>query len=351
MKTVSIIGNRPQLVKLIPELADVVLWTGQHYSDALKGAYTKQLDLCSDIVDLGRNGMADIIQGIQCWLRDNKTERVVVYGDTTSTFAGALAAQYEFVKQIIHVEAGLRCGNETMPEERNRVTVDALSYVNFCPTVEAQANLVYEWGVNIMNRSPIVGDIMQERLYDFWHDEMGRQIPTEQNNKWICTIHRAENSDEATYKALCKNIAMYVEEPRLYLHPKAERLFRWSEQMRLRTINAAIPYRQIMRELWNCAGVITDSGGLLREAAWLGKKCIVLRNECEFPELVEAKRIKLVGRDEEALRDALESSDWGNRVELENPHTTDKILEHLNIERRFYDGKEPCLSQVRSEAF
>jgi len=341
LKTVSIIGNRPQLVKLIPELGDVVLWTGQHYSDSLKGAYTKQLERCEEVLNLCETQIIAMRRKLKYEIERANPDLVTIYGDTTSTLVGMLSAK-ELALPIIHIEAGYRCGNMLVPEEWHRVIIDAMCDYLFCPTQDAFKNAQDESGRSNTKQPHVIlaGDIMQERLYDFWQNEMGKQIPRATNDKWICTIHRAENSDETTFKQLCKNIAIYVEQPRLYLHPKTEQFFRWSEQMRLSALNTATSYHLIMKELWNCAGVITDSGGLMREAAWLGKPCIVLRNECEFPELVEQKRIKLVGRDEELLRDALEANDWGNRVELENPHTTDKILNHLGIERRFYDTAE-----------
>ena len=319
MKTVSIIGNRPQLMKLIPELADIVFWTGQHYSEVLKGAYSKQLDKCGRIVDLGETTIEGIYNALLREFNIILPQLVTVYGDTSSTLAGALAGNaYEVHAgtEVAHVEAGLRCGNELLPEERNRIVVDMLSTHLF--------------------DIPTYGDIMQERLWEFWNEEMGRQRPTNKNEKWICTVHRAENSDDPQMMKIIKNINTFVRRPRIYLHPKAEHLFTEYEKWRLPTINSAITYHQMMRELWNCEGVITDSGGLMREAAWLGKPCIVLRNECEFPELVEANRIKLVGQSEAKLRDALAARDWQCKVELENPDTTGKILKHLGIERKFH---------------
>jgi len=163
------------------------------------------------------------------------------------------------------------------------------------------------------------------------------------------TVHRAENSDPLTYMALMKNIALYVNRPRVFLHPKAEHLFWECERDRLAKIQGAISYKQMLKELWNCEGVITDSGGLMREAAWLGKPCIVLRDECEFPELVEAGRIKLVGRDEEKLRNALAARDWNCKVELENPNTTQKILDHLGIEQRFFGPQQIEIAEEHYE--
>lgn len=325
MKTVSIIGNRPQLMKVIPELADVLIYTGQHYSQSLRDAFTDQLDKCGEVrhavmtpdIEEMRSNIASAIMPHEL----EKIDLITVYGDTDSTLAGALTARALNVS-LAHVEAGLRCGNALLPEERNRIVVDSLS--DFLFSIDEY------------------GDIMQERLYEMWLTEMGREIPTNENDKWICTIHRAENSQPDTFMALMKNIALYVNRPRVFLHPKAEHLFWECEQNRLAKIQNAISYRAMLKELWNCQGVITDSGGLMREAAWLGKPCIVLREECEFPELVEANRIKLVGRDEEALRKALATPihDWDCKVELENPNTTQKILDHLGIERRFFGPEE-----------
>lgn len=331
MKTVSIIGNRPQLMKLIPELGDVVLWTGQHYSDSLRNAYSKQLDRCGEVVDLGVRGFDLMVSGLEAWIKQNDVDLITVYGDTDTTAAGALSAKNRKIK-LVHVEAGLRCGNLDVPEEVNRISIDRLCDIAFPTTNQAIRNIPkYE-----LESALVVGDIMQERLWEFWNEEMGRQIPTNKNEKWICTVHRAENSGQAEMMQIIKNICTYVRRPRIYLHPKGEHLFTEFEKTRLPAINDAISYHEMMRELWNCEGVITDSGGLLREAAWLGKPCIVLRNECEFPELVEANRIELVGQSETKLRAALESKDWGCKVELENPDTTGKILKHLGIERRFY---------------
>jgi UDP-GlcNAc3NAcA epimerase len=334
MTTVSIIGNRPQLLKLIPELADTVLWTGQHYSPALRDAYTKQIDKCGEVIDVGQTELGDMTDALHGHLMGLMPDLIAVYGDTDSTLAGVLAAmkfQAGYGERwLVHVEAGLRCGNLLLPEERNRIAVDWLSTFNFMTT---EASRRHATGF-------VVGDIMQERLYEFWQDEMGKQIPSNKSDKWICTVHRAENSGDAEMMSVIKNINTYVKRPRIFLHPKGEHLFRESEKTRLPAIESAITYHQMMKELWNCEGVITDSGGLMREAAWLGKPCIVLRNECEFPELVEANRIKLVGRSESKLRDALEARDWGCKVELENPNTTQRILDHLGIERKEREHEE-----------
>ncbi len=333
MKTVSIVGNRPQLVKIIPELADVLIYTGQHYDASLKDAYTDQLEKCGEVVDLGEmeievKTFSDMIGLLGIQLIGTGNPLVTVYGDTDTTLAGAIAAKMAGC-DIAHVEAELRCGNIGLPEEKNRIVVDALSTFRFSPQE--------------------YGDIMQERLWEIWHTHMGRQLPRKKNYNWICTIHRAENSEPDTMMGIIKNINTFVQHPRIYLHPKGEHLFREWEKIRLPAINSAITYHEMLRELWNCEGVITDSGGLLREAVWLGKPCIVLRNECEFPEFVEEGRIKLVGRSEEKLRDALEARDWNCRVELENPGTTDKILDHLGIERRFFGPKTVEVTQAEEK--
>ena len=323
MKTVSIIGNRPQLMKIIPELADVLIWTGQHYSDALKNAYLGQVEKCGEVVELNETTIEGMIAGIYDFIcSETNIDLVTVYGDTDSTLAGSVAVAKEMYKngfnttRLAHVEAELRCGNLSLPEERNRIVVDALSCERF--------------------DIPTYGDIMQERLWEVWQSEMKRMKPINDMNKWIVTIHRAENSPQETYVDLLKTVMFYVENARIYVHPKHEHLFQEWEYVRLRKLRKAISYLEMLRELWNCEGVVTDSGGLMREAAWLGKKCIVLRDECEFPELVEAGRIKLVGRDEARLREALNKNDWNLKVELENPNTTQKILDHLGIERRFH---------------
>ena len=319
MKTVSVIGNRPQLMKLIPELADVVIWTGQHYSQVLRGAYTKQLDKCNTVIDLEQTTLEGMIDSIRDSLEG--TPLVTVYGDTDSTLAGAIAAKKAGC-DLVHIESGLRSGNMSMPEERNRIIVDSLSDYKFS---------IAEYG-----------DIMQERLYEFWIDEMNRQKPWNLSEKWICTIHRAENSGEDIMRGIVKNICTYTKRPRIYLHPKAEQFFSERERVLLPAFESAVTYYLLMKELWNCEGVITDSGGLMREAVWLEKPCIVLRDECEFPELVEAGHIKLVGRSEAKLRKALDSRDWGRRrgfnekFVLENPNTTNRILDSLGIERRTY---------------
>ncbi len=346
MKTVSIIGNRPQLMKVIPELADVLIWTGQHYDKVLKNAYTEQRDRCGKFVELGVTTieeMAKEIESIIAPMMGAESSFVTVYGDTSSTLAGALAGSRW--TSVVHVEAGLRCGNESLPEERNRIVVDALCDFAFPTTNEAMRNIPK----HKLESALVVGDIMQERLWEIWQTTMRRQIPTNKNDKWICTIHRAENSAPETMMGLIKNINTFVKRPRIYLHPKGEHLFRDFEKDRLPAIENAVTYYEMLRQLWNCEGVITDSGGLLREAAWLGKPCIVLRDECEFPELVEAKRVKLVGRSEEALRDALEANDWGCKVELNNPGTTQKILDHLGIKRRFFGPKEVEIEQDITE--
>jgi len=314
-------------MKLIPELADVVIWTGQHYDEALKGAYSGQLEKCGEVREIhewDKVSLKNMIIGCGELIYDVCPDIVTVYGDTSSTLAGALATANQHVKKIlIHVEAGLRCGNELMPEERNRITVDHLADFNFCTS---------EAALHYTPSAYAVGDIMQERLCEIWESHFDKRMPTS-NGDWIITVHRAENSEPAVMLNLLKTISFYVNNPKIFLHPKAKGLLSVCEKLKLEKVQGAIPYIEMLKNLWHCEGVITDSGGIMREAAWLGKKCIVLRNECEFPELVEDRRIKLVGQSEERFRDALES-DWGCRVELENPHTTDRILGYLGIPKR-----------------
>src|SRR4030043_496110 len=185
MKTVSIIGNRPQLMKLIPELGDVVLWTGQHYDEALSGAHTRQLEKCGEVITFNdRPNLRWMIDSACDWLAHHREdiELVTVYGDTSSTLAGAIAAK-NAKRTLIHVEAGLRCGNELLPEERNRIVVDALCDHAFCPSNEAIRHVPKGY----CPHAEVVGDIMQERLYETYIGVMGKQLPAQKNRKWIVT--------------------------------------------------------------------------------------------------------------------------------------------------------------------
>jgi len=235
-------------------------------------------------------------------LLKEKPDWVMVYGDTNSTLAGALAARKLHMK-VAHVEAGLRSYNMEMPEEVNRIITDRISDILFCPTQTAVNNLKKEGYSNIKCDIVNVGDVMQDAA-NFYKDKAKKPRQDLPDNYILCTIHRAENTDNSNY---LKNIIAALEKISLEkcpvvipLHPRTK--------IKLNEMNyvfsnspivfiSPVGYLEMVWLLKNCKIVMTDSGGVQKEAYFSNKYCITLREETEWVELVENNYNVLVGHD------------------------------------------------------
>ena len=332
MRIVSVVGTRPQLIKaaaLLPALRarhqDVFVDTGQHYDGALAGAFFGELGLPRPDHSLGIGGGTQteqtgrMLPAIESVLIAERPDAVLVYGDTTSTLAGALAAAKLGIP-VAHVEAGLRSFDRRMPEEINRVVTDHLARWLFAPTPAAVANLAAE---GIADGVALVGDLMQDLAARVSADVRdpgvlaatapGRELGLLPGGYLFATVHRAENrtpSGLVGWTSLLASVARPDRPVVLALHPGTAAALdaagiRLADDVR---VIAPQGYRTTLTLQLHAAAVLTDSGGVQREAAWLGVPCLILRDRTEWVEAVAESdgRMIVVGLDRAVAASALE---------------------------------------------
>jgi UDP-GlcNAc3NAcA epimerase len=337
VRIVSVVGTRPQLIKaaaLSPALRarhdEVFVDTGQHYDDALAGTFFRELGLAAPDHALGVGGgshaeqTAAMLAGLEPILIDREPDAVLIYGDTNSTLAGALAASKLNVP-VAHVEAGLRSFDRRMPEEINRLVADHLSRWLFAPTPTAVENLRAE---GIEDGVVLVGDLMQDLAARVGREVVDQRalrevsdalagpgrFPTLRPGGFLfATIHRAENRDPAAMQAWSTLLGRVASPDRpviLALHPGTQVALERAGIALADDVLVIDPqgYRTSLTLQLHAAAVLTDSGGVQREAAWLGVPCLILRGTTEWVEAVAASegRMVVVGLDAEQALDALE---------------------------------------------
>ena len=305
MLIVGVVGTRPQLIKaaaLLPSLAarydHRLVDTGQHWDEAMAGAFFAELGLPRPDHSLGIGGgttdeqIGRMVPALAAVLRSERPDAVVVYGDTNSTLAGALAAA-TVSTPIAHVEAGLRSFDRGMPEETNRVLTDHLSRWLFAPTPTAVSNLAAE---GIRAGVFLVGDLMQDlaaRVAPEVRDPAAIDgLALEPGRYLFATIHRAENRTPVAIRAWANLLGAVARPDRpviLDLHPGTGRAVEAAGVDMAPDVRVIGPqgYRTTLGLQLHAAAVLTDSGGVQREAAWLGVPCLVLRETTEWVEAVE----------------------------------------------------------------
>ena len=336
MKVVSIVGARPQFIKaavvsraLRERHTEVLVHTGQHYDYQMSQIFFKELDLPEPEVNLnvgsGMHGQqtGQMLAGLEPVLLTEQPDWVLVYGDTNSTLAGALAAA-KLGLRVAHVEAGLRSFNRAMPEEINRVVTDHLSDLLFCPGQTAVDNLAAE---GIKQGVHEVGDVMadvlelaQERLRDDLAPPSGgsggplseimRRLGLTGQSYLLTTIHRAENTDHTS--RLRNILAAFdaLQEPLIFpVHPRTRKAieklgYRPAPHVKL---IEPVSYLDMVRLERSARMILTDSGGIQKEAYWLGVPCITLRDETEWVETVRAGWNLLVGANTDSIIQAIRS--------------------------------------------
>jgi UDP-GlcNAc3NAcA epimerase len=289
-KILSIVGARPNFIKLDPTLSQIIVHTGQHYDDAMNAVFFKELRLPSPRYNLGisDNAIGKMIQKLMEVYDREKPDLVIVFGDTNSTAAGAIAA-YQMRIPVAHIEAGMRSGDRRMLEEYNRIVSDHIATLNFCPTKTAVENLKHEGVTNYH----FVGDVMYDRILP-----LRKKFKTWKNNNDIyLTCHRAENVDDKQF--LTKLLRVLGESKRRIIFPIHPRTKKRIGEFRLRlpeNMKAIRPlsYLEGLKAIANAEVVITDSGGVQKEAYFLGKPCLILRRETEWPEIVDGKSVRLI---------------------------------------------------------
>lgn len=333
MKILTIVGARPQFIKaavlsrciaVSGHITEVLVHTGQHYDSNMSDIFFDELDIPRPNHHLGIGGgthgqnTGRMLEKIEALMQVEKPDWVLVYGDTDSTLAGALAASKLHIP-VAHVEAGLRSFNHRMPEEINRVLTDHVSTLLFAPTETAVTYLSKEGIVG--DKVQLVGDVMydaalyyRQRAKPPLGDFMASCVP---NSFVLCTIHRAENTDhKERFNSILNGLAGSPYPVVLPIHPRARRCL---TQMGLKipaNVHAIDPvsYLEMMWLEMNCKLVVTDSGGVQKEAYFHGKQCITVREETEWTELVVIGANQLVGVESNKIIQALNQSYVGENL-------------------------------------
>jgi UDP-N-acetylglucosamine 2-epimerase len=318
MKVVSIVGARPQFIKaavlsreLRKEHTEILVHTGQHYDENMSAIFFEELGIPEPEYSLkigsGLHGAQTgaMLAAIEQVLLKEQPDWVVVYGDTNSTLAGALAAAKLHIK-VAHVEAGLRSFNRAMPEEVNRILTDHVSNALFCPTQTAVDHLKAE---GITQGVHLVGDLMYNAL--MWSVEQSKKRPAPLQNLGLrpkgyllATVHRAENTDNHARLDGILRAFNALEEPLVWpVHPRTRKKLDEVGFQPATHIHMIEPVGALdMARLESGARLIlTDSGGVQKEAYWLGVPCVTLRDETEWVETVESGWNQLVGCNTEAI--------------------------------------------------
>lgn len=321
---VSIVGARPQFVKAGPVTAALraashcvmLVHTGQHYDDAMSAVFFDELGLSAPDVDLGVGSgphgwqTARMLVGIEDVLSKSGPRAVLVYGDTNSTLAGALAAAKMGIP-LAHVEAGVRSYNRSMPEEHNRVVTDRCADVLLCPTPAAVANLARE---GIERGVHLVGDPMRDAVLDFRAVAAARstvlqRLGLEPGGYLLLTVHRPSNADDPDrLRTILDAVAAHGATVVFPVHPRTRPVLALAADAVRGDVRVIEPvgYLDSLALQAAARAVVTDSGGMQKEAYLLGTPCITLREETEWTETVDAGWNVLVGADPDRIRSALE---------------------------------------------
>lgn len=327
MKVVSIVGARPQFIKCAPVSRvirqthkEILLHTGQHYDRQMSDIFFTELEIPKPDYNLGI-GSGDhgyqtgkMILEIEKILINEKPDCVIVYGDTNSTLAGALAASKMNIK-IAHVEAGLRSFDKSMPEEINRKLTDDISDILFCPTKTAVENLEHE---GIVKGVYLVGDVMLDALNFNKNIAQKRshileRLELEEDNYLVVTVHRPSNTEN---KENMFNIIHALRELKIKtifpIHPRTKKsLNRYGLLNKIPDNVKIIPplgYLDMLNLLERSKKILTDSGGIQKEAYMLGVQCITLRDNTEWVETLNDGWNLLVGANKEKILQAVNES-------------------------------------------
>lgn len=324
MKIVSVIGARPQFIKAatvsrvlraMPGIQDVIIHTGQHYDSKMSEIFFQELDIPEPDYNLevgsGSHAYqtARMLEGIESILIREKPNWVLVYGDTNSTVSGALAAAKLHIP-VAHVEAGLRSFNKIMPEEINRIVTDHISDLLFAPTQTAITNLEKEGRAQFTH---FTGDVMYDSVlyYKHWIEQSQNEKETTPSKEpyFLATIHRAENTDdpsklEEIFAALSYVDAKFI----VPLHPRTRKIL--DDKIKIGTniqIIEPVGYLEMLQLTLGATKVITDSGGLQKEAYFLQKPCITIRTETEWIETIHGGWNIITGTNSQKIIQAIKA--------------------------------------------
>lgn len=335
IKILTILGARPQFIKAgsisreiakYKEIEEIIVHTGQHYDANMSDIFFDEMKIPKPNYFLGIGGKShgamtgQMIEKIEEVALKENPDWILVYGDTNSTLAGAIVASKLHIK-LAHVEVGLRSFNIKMPEEVNRILTDRVSNILFCPTDTAIQNLKNEGYENLDCKIVKSGDVMQDGA--MFYKNLAVKPNIEIKNSFIlCTIHRAENTDDETrLRSIFEALNEIAKEKQIILplHPRTKKLLEnlQTKNQKLLTKNLTIidpvGYLEMVWLIDNCDFVMTDSGGLQKEAYFFEKQCITLIDETEWIELVECEVNTLVGADKEKILEAYKNNTEFNK--------------------------------------
>ncbi len=325
-KILTILGARPQFVKAAVlsrviknhgEIEEIIVHTGQHYDNNMSEVFFTEMEIPKPKYNLAINGLGhgamtgQMLEKIEHVLLEEKPDAVVIFGDTNSTIAGALAAKKLDVK-VIHIEAGLRSFNMKMPEEINRILTDRISDLLLCPTDTAIENLENEGYKNLPIKIVKSGDIMKDAViyYGKTSQEKATYYKTlnlKKNDFVLATIHRQENTDDIhKLKSIFEGLEEIskIKEVVLPLHPRTKNILAQHNIKPNITLIEPVGYFDMLELLKNCNLVISDSGGLQKEAFFNKKHCIIAREETEWVELVKNGFATIIGSDKTKMLNA-----------------------------------------------
>lgn len=359
---VSIVGARPQFIKAAAisraiaehnrkspdySITEKIIHTGQHYDGFMSSVFFEQLEIRWPDYNLrvgsGSHGKqtARMLEKIERILVTETPACIIVYGDTNSTLSGALAAAKLHIP-IAHVEAGLRSFNRRMPEEVNRVLTDHVSDILLCPTKTAVENLANE---GISEGVYLVGDVMYDclRLYTkkakAIEQKTLKKLGLRSKSYYLATVHRAENTDDRNRLQDIFNALDQIsgtEHPIvLSLHPRTRQKISEGNVVPGENIRiiSPVPYLEMMALEMNARAILTDSGGIQKEAYWLKVPCITLRNESEWTETVDSGWNVLAGTNCKRILQAVEQAEsrptWYENLLGGNGHSAKQICRIL----------------------
>lgn len=333
MKALSIVGARPQFIKAAPVSRalreagheEFVIHTGQHYDYGMSQIFLDELHCSRPLLNLGVGSgthgkqTAAMLVGIEEALICEKPDWVLVYGDTNSTLAGALAAS-KLQVPLAHVEAGLRSFNRTMPEEHNRILTDHCSDLLFCPTETAVKNLERE---GIKNGVLLVGDTMYDGVLEWAgiaqrHSHIMEELGLSTKSFLLATMHRPSNTDVPEH--LYEILSAFLSSSQTILfpvHPRTQKMIsQLASDLDLGSPNCnvrmipPVGYFDMLVLEQNARLILTDSGGIQKEAFFFQVPCITLRSETEWEETVRAGWNVLTGHSRNNILEAMNDHQW-----------------------------------------
>ena len=346
-KIITIVGARPQIIKssaisravktvFSEQLEEIIVHTGQHYDENMSKVFFEEMNIPTPNYNLqvgsGSHGQqtARMLEGLEKIFLDEKPDGVVVYGDTNSTIAGALAASKLHIK-IAHVEAGLRSFNKLMPEEINRITTDRISDLLLVPSQNAMQLLENE---NLSENAIFTGDVMFDSILFYQkmaEEKYSLNSITSESEFYLATVHRAENTDD---KERLQNIFSAFSEMNkpvlLPLHPRTKSKLdgiNFNDNIK---IIEPVSYLEMILLLKNSSKVLTDSGGLQKEAYFMKKPCITLRDETEWVETLNGNWNFICGANTETILDKIKVTDFEKQKDYYgNGNAGKKIVDSL----------------------